>query len=67
MQYLILAPRKLEDVASGELRRKNIKVAKSQYRKIIIDYSHNTLWYNINDPANNFWGFGKLFLPPWIT
>lgn len=45
MQYLILAPRNLEDVAAGELRRKNIKVAKSQYRKIIIDYDKdpNTL------------------------
>ena len=38
MQYLILVPRNLEDVAAGELRRKNIKIAKSQYRKIIIDY-----------------------------
>lgn len=45
MQYLILAPRNLEDVAAGELRRKNINVAKSQYRKIIIDYDKdpNTL------------------------
>lgn len=38
MRFIVITPRNLEDVASRELYRKNIKAGKEHYRKIIVDY-----------------------------
>ena len=41
MHYLIITPRNLEDISKKELQDKKVKIIKTYYRKILIEYKGN--------------------------